>query len=94
MGSSLKARGEPCLDRGSVVLLEVFLGGLNMSSEHRKYFAVKRALDVFVSGVGLAVAGPLMVVAAALVRAESQGSPIFIQTRLGRDGKQIGRAHV
>jgi lipopolysaccharide/colanic/teichoic acid biosynthesis glycosyltransferase len=46
----------------------------------------KRALDVVLAGFGLAVAAPVIAVAAAAVRLESPGHPIFRQRRVGLDG--------
>jgi lipopolysaccharide/colanic/teichoic acid biosynthesis glycosyltransferase len=46
----------------------------------------KRALDVAVAGAALAVSAPVLAVAAAAIRAESPGHPIYRQRRVGLDG--------
>jgi lipopolysaccharide/colanic/teichoic acid biosynthesis glycosyltransferase len=46
----------------------------------------KRALDLALAGVALAVTGPFVAVAALVVRLESHGHPIYRQRRVGRDG--------
>jgi lipopolysaccharide/colanic/teichoic acid biosynthesis glycosyltransferase len=46
----------------------------------------KRALDVAVAAAGLAVAAPVLGVAALLIRLETHGHPIYRQRRVGLDG--------
>jgi lipopolysaccharide/colanic/teichoic acid biosynthesis glycosyltransferase len=51
------------------------------------YEALKRVFDL---GLGLAlliVATPVILLAAAIIRLETRGSPFFIQTRLGKQGR-------
>jgi lipopolysaccharide/colanic/teichoic acid biosynthesis glycosyltransferase len=47
----------------------------------------KRALDVTVACAGLVLAGPVLAVAAALIRLETHGHPIYRQRRVGLDGE-------
>ena len=49
--------------------------------------ALKRALDIVVSGSALLALLPLMLLIAAAIRIESPGPVLFAQTRLGRYGK-------
>ena len=50
-------------------------------------YAVKRAIDIVCSGLGLIVLSPILVIAAILIR-KNLGSPIFFtQDRIGKDGK-------
>jgi exopolysaccharide biosynthesis polyprenyl glycosylphosphotransferase len=49
--------------------------------------ALKRAMDIVVSAVGLAFTAPLMVVIAVLVRLDSRGPALFKQFRAGRHGE-------
>jgi lipopolysaccharide/colanic/teichoic acid biosynthesis glycosyltransferase len=49
--------------------------------------ALRRAIDMAVSATGSAVTAPLVAVLAAAIRAESPGSAIYRQTRVGRDGE-------
>jgi lipopolysaccharide/colanic/teichoic acid biosynthesis glycosyltransferase len=51
------------------------------------YESAKRAFDLVLGSVLLIVALPLILIAAAAIRIETPGSPFFIQTRLGRNGK-------
>ena len=51
------------------------------------YEAAKRVFDLLLGSVLLIIAIPLILIAAAAIRLETPGSPFFIQTRLGRDGK-------
>jgi lipopolysaccharide/colanic/teichoic acid biosynthesis glycosyltransferase len=46
----------------------------------------KRALDVTVATVVLAVSAPALAIAALLIRLETHGHPIYRQRRVGRDG--------
>ncbi len=48
---------------------------------------LKRALDIALSGLGLLVISPLLLVVAALVRLDSPGGAIFRQQRVGREGR-------
>lgn len=49
--------------------------------------AAKRAIDYAVATFGLVTAGPLMLAIAAAIRIDSPGGALFVQERLGRDGK-------
>jgi lipopolysaccharide/colanic/teichoic acid biosynthesis glycosyltransferase len=47
----------------------------------------KRALDVLVGGLGLALAAPLLGLALVCIRLETHGHPVYRQRRVGRDGQ-------
>ena len=47
----------------------------------------KRVFDVALASTALLVSGPVIGVAAALIRLESRGHPIYRQRRVGRDGR-------
>jgi len=47
---------------------------------------VKRALDLLLASLGLLLGGPVLALAAAAIRLESPGHPIYRQRRVGRDG--------
>jgi lipopolysaccharide/colanic/teichoic acid biosynthesis glycosyltransferase len=47
---------------------------------------VNRALDVALAAAGLAVASPVLAVAAVAVKLEDRGPVLYRQTRVGRDG--------
>jgi len=48
---------------------------------------LKRAMDLVVSGVGLVVISPLMMLIALIIKIESPGPVFYSQTRVGLDGK-------
>src|SRR4051794_31674084 len=48
---------------------------------------VRRGLDVLAALLGLAVAAPMMALAALAIRLETRGHAVFRQTRIGRDGE-------
>jgi lipopolysaccharide/colanic/teichoic acid biosynthesis glycosyltransferase len=47
---------------------------------------VKRALDLLIAGLGTIITAPAVALLALAIRIESPGSPIYRQTRVGRDG--------
>ena len=49
----------------------------------------RRALDVVVAAVALAVTSPLLVAAMIAIRLESRGHPIYRQRRVGLDGREF-----
>lgn len=59
--------------------------------EHdRLYWKVRRAQDLVIAVVALIVLWPLMLLVAIIIVIDSPGaSPIFTQTRVGRDGKEF-----
>lgn len=48
---------------------------------------MRRALDILLSGAGLLLAMPALLVLAAVIRWDSPGSPLFRQIRIGRGGE-------
>jgi exopolysaccharide biosynthesis polyprenyl glycosylphosphotransferase len=69
-------------DIDGVPILGVRRFGLSRSSR-----AVKRALDVAISSIGLIAVAPLMAAIVVAIRLDSPGRAFFRQTRVGRDGK-------
>ena len=54
----------------------------------KKYWFIRRTQDVILALIALAILWPLMLVVALIIVIDSPGaSPIFVQTRVGRDGK-------
>jgi len=54
------------------------------------YLSYKRVQDVLISAFGLVALFPLMLLIALIIVIDSPGeSPIFIQTRIGKDGKKF-----
>jgi lipopolysaccharide/colanic/teichoic acid biosynthesis glycosyltransferase len=51
------------------------------------YEVTKRAFDLTFGVSLLLVATPIILIAAAAIRLESKGSPFFVQTRLGKNGR-------
>ena len=55
---------------------------------HSGYWRVRRGQDLLLSLLALAVLWPLMLIVALIIVIDSPGaSPIFVQTRVGKDGK-------
>jgi lipopolysaccharide/colanic/teichoic acid biosynthesis glycosyltransferase len=50
-------------------------------------YALKRALDYGLAAGGLLACGPAMAVIAVAIKLDSPGSVLFVQERLGRDGR-------
>lgn len=55
--------------------------------KHKTYMAFKRGMDIAVSGVGLVIASPIMLLTAILIKIDSPGKVLFMQERIGKDGK-------
>ena len=56
----------------------------------RIYKFIKRAFDIVASAVGLVVLSPLfLVVSILIVLDDPKGPPFFMQTRVGKDGKEF-----
>ena len=51
------------------------------------YDVTKRVFDLVFGLLLLLIAAPIILIAAAAIRLESKGSPFFVQTRLGQDGR-------
>lgn len=65
-----------------VTVLESRVSGLTFEQE-----LAKRIMDVVISGIGLLIAGPIMLIEAALIKLEDGGPVFFRQPRLTKDGK-------
>lgn len=54
----------------------------------RRYWILRRVQDILLSGIGLIILSPIMLlIALAICIDDPHGSPIFTQIRCGRDGK-------
>lgn len=53
------------------------------------YCFLKRTMDVVCSSIGLIILSPIFLVTAILIRLESEGSSIFSQERVGKNGKKF-----
>jgi lipopolysaccharide/colanic/teichoic acid biosynthesis glycosyltransferase len=79
-------------DQIRVTYLSVDRKRLNAAFAHNAslspvYEVTKRAFDLTFGGALLLVATPIILIAAAAIRLESKGSPFFVQTRLGKNGR-------
>ncbi len=55
----------------------------------RFWFAAKRAIDVVVSLLILALASPFLILAMLMIVMASPGSPLFLQERVGENGRRF-----
>lgn len=53
------------------------------------YLIIKRVIDIVLSGIGIIVLSPILLLLAILVIANDGGSPIYRHTRIGYKGKKI-----
>ena len=53
------------------------------------YEAAKRGIDLLLASLALVVAGPVILLAMAAIRAETSGPPLYRQRRVGRHGEQF-----
>lgn len=65
------------------------VGGAVQGASKLKFASelMKRALDLSLGSVLLVFSAPIVIVAALAIAIESPGSPFFVQTRLGKNGK-------
>ena len=76
--SVLEKQNKALLDRDQVLRLR------------RNYWAIRRTQDILLSVLAILVLWPVMLLVALAVWIDSPGaSPIFAQTRVGRDGKEF-----
>ena len=52
-------------------------------------FVIKRSMDLVVSGLGVVITFPLMLLIALLIKLESSGSILYAQDRMGLDGRKF-----
>lgn len=65
-----------------------FLNREEVLQNNRRYWFGRRLQDILISLIGVLTLWPLMLVVALVILIDSPGaSPIFAQTRIGRDGK-------
>lgn len=60
---------------------------VRVAGSRRVHRVVKRLVDVVVSGLGLLLLGPLLLLIAVLVRRGDDGPALFVQQRVGRGGR-------
>lgn len=54
---------------------------------HRNYMAFKRIMDVLIAAAGLVIASPILLLTAFMIKLDSPGPVLFMQERIGKDGK-------
>jgi len=89
--------GVPVLDRRYIVETmtgRTPLGGLTPNEfgallPSRQYLVLRRALELFLTMLALPVVLPLALVLALMVRLDSPGPVLFVQTRVGRRGRSF-----
>jgi lipopolysaccharide/colanic/teichoic acid biosynthesis glycosyltransferase len=64
-----------------------FAPGSVVKTPGKGYELAKRSIDLVLGLVLLIIAMPIILIAALVIRLDTEGSPFFIQTRLGKDGK-------
>ena len=73
-----------------IVLEKELLNRETVLENSRRYWAFRRTQDVILALSALAVLWPLMLLTALLIVLDSPGAgPIFVQNRVGRDGKEF-----
>jgi O-antigen biosynthesis protein WbqP len=60
---------------------------MGLATSRTVYCVSKRCLDIFVAAAGLIAGAPLLALAWVAIRLDSEGSPIFAQTRVGTNGR-------
>ena len=67
--------------------IESLVASCNGHTPGRTYAFAKRALDLVLGSVLLIAAAPIVLIAAVAICVDTQGSPFFFQTRIGKHGK-------
>lgn len=71
---------------GSAQTDRVYVDRETVSRGKGFYLFLRRAQDIFFSAIAIIVLAPLMLLTALAIVIDSKGSPIFSQTRCGKDG--------
>jgi len=84
----LRAAENPIINISAELRKAALLTANSRARRVRPVYAVtKRAFDLVVGFILLIIATPIILTAAAIIRLESKGSPFFVQTRLGKNGR-------
>lgn len=59
----------------------------NDFQKSRRYYTVKRCIDILGSLFGIIILSPLMIVISVLIKLESNGPVLFAQERVGKNGR-------
>ncbi|WP_400245098.1 sugar transferase [Niallia sp. JL1B1071] len=60
---------------------------LKSSKKVSSYQFFKRMMDLFIASIGIVITLPLMLFFAVLIRIDSPGTPFYVQSRVGKNGK-------
>ncbi len=55
--------------------------------KEKKYMAFKRTMDIIIAAAGLIITSPVLLITAILIKLDSPGPVLFMQERIGKDGK-------
>ncbi len=80
-------RADDGLARRRAVGLAAARHGRRLGAGGGNALMFRRLLDIVVGGVGSVLTAPLVVLFALVIRLETPGSPIYSQTRVGKDGR-------
>jgi len=74
---------------GQLVKERVILEGTAVLEKKPVYEKIKRFGDIFCSALALTVLSPLLLATAVLIMIDDFGSPFYVQTRIGKNGKEF-----
>ncbi len=57
-----------------------------LTPAQKRYLPLKRATDVLLSGLGILILSPLLLILALVIKSDSKGPVFFRQKRVGKDG--------
>lgn len=57
-----------------------------LTPAQKRYLPLKRAVDIVLSGLGILILSPLLLVLALVIKCDSKGPVLFRQKRVGKDG--------
>lgn len=84
------ATGVAELNEQNIAVTKPILDRDEILQNRKRYWVFRRAQDIFFSVLALLVLWPFMLIVALAIWIDSPGaSPIFTQTRVGRDGKEF-----
>ncbi|MDU1844571.1 MAG: exopolysaccharide biosynthesis polyprenyl glycosylphosphotransferase [Niallia nealsonii] len=77
-------------NRSIHILKEISIVQANNLKSSKKgsfYPFIKRTMDLFIASIGIVITLPLILLFAVLIRIDSPGSPFYVQSRVGKNGK-------
>lgn len=80
-------------NEGNIEFTEILVlpsKGYNQAlSDIHIYEYIKRMIDIILSGIGMIVLSPIILIIAILIKAESKGPVFFAHKRVGKNGKEL-----